>query len=132
MSNLLLMFIVFIEGFASLGDEVIALRRLMPHVGSSITVTVPTIGLFLAALAMGYWSGGRIQDRFLERVLRNFLFAAFIAGVGLSSMAVPDTELPQSGWPRASVDGRYEKLFISGHFGIAVATERGAQDPQFL
>ena len=88
MSNLLLMFIVFIEGFASLGVEVIALRRLVPHVGSSITVTAPTIGLFLAALAMGYWSGGRIQDRFLERVLRNFLFAAFIAGVGLSSLVV--------------------------------------------
>ena len=81
MSNLLLMFIVFIEGFASLGYEVIALRRLMPHVGSSITVTVPTVGLFLAALAMGYWSGGRIQDRFLERVSRNFLVAAFIAVV---------------------------------------------------
>ena len=73
MSNLLLMLIVFIEGFASLGDEVIALRRLMPHVGNSITVTVPTIGLFLAALALGYWSGGRIQDRFLVRGSRNFL-----------------------------------------------------------
>jgi len=87
-SNLLLMFVVFIEGFASLGVEVIALRRLVPHVGSSITVTAPTIGLFLAALAMGYWSGGRVKDCFLERVLRNFLFAAFLAGVGLSGVVV--------------------------------------------
>ena len=85
MSILLLMLIVFIEGFASLGVEVIALRRLVPHVGSSITVTVLTIGPFLAALALGYWSGGRIQDRFLERVLRNFLFAAFIAGVAIGA-----------------------------------------------
>ena len=53
----------------------------MPHVGSSITVTVPTIGLFLAALALGYWSGGRFQDRFVKRVMRNFLVAAFVAVV---------------------------------------------------
>ena len=31
----LLYLIVFIEGFCSLGAEVIALRRLVPHVGSS-------------------------------------------------------------------------------------------------
>ncbi|MSR08572.1 MAG: hypothetical protein EXR82_03415 [Gammaproteobacteria bacterium] len=28
--------IVFIEGFCSLGAEIIALRRLVPHIGSSI------------------------------------------------------------------------------------------------
>ena len=88
MSNLLLMIVVFIEGFASLGVEVIALRRLVPYVGSSITVTAPTIGLFLGALALGYWSGGRVEGRYLERVLRNFFAAAFIAGVGLSSLVV--------------------------------------------
>lgn len=31
--------IVFIEGFCSLGAEVIALRQIVPHMGSSIVVT---------------------------------------------------------------------------------------------
>jgi hypothetical protein len=56
MSVRLLVFLVFVEGFASLGIEVIALRRLVPHVGSAITVTAPTIALFLLALTIGYWS----------------------------------------------------------------------------
>jgi hypothetical protein len=44
MPRQLLYLIVFIEGFCSLGAEVIALRRLVPHVGSAIVVTAPTIG----------------------------------------------------------------------------------------
>lgn len=80
--------VIFIEGFASLGIEIVALRRLVPQVGSSITVTAPTIALFLLALAAGYWSGGRIAQGVERRVLRNFLAAAVIAGVGLSSVVV--------------------------------------------
>jgi predicted membrane-bound spermidine synthase len=87
-ASALLFLVIFVEGFASLGIEVIALRRLVPFVGSSIAVTAPTIGLFLAALALGYWSGGRIGADYLARVARNFLAAALIAGVGLSSLAV--------------------------------------------
>ena len=80
--------LIFVEGFASLGIEIIALRRLVPQVGSSITVTAPTIALFLLALAAGYWSGGRIAQGFAQRVLRNFLLAGLIAGIGLSGAFV--------------------------------------------
>ena len=38
----LLFALVFVEGFVSLGAEIVALRRLVPHVGSAITVTAPT------------------------------------------------------------------------------------------
>ena len=69
MSRLLIYTIVFIEGFCSLGAEVIALRRLVPHIGSSIVVTAPTIGFFLLALALG-------SDR-----LGEFRIVAFDAGV---------------------------------------------------
>ena len=62
----LLYLIVFIEGFCSLGAEVIALRRLVPHVGSAIVVTAPTIGLFLLALALGYAAGARVAGRFTD------------------------------------------------------------------
>ena len=80
----LLYLIVFIEGFCSLGAEVIALRRLVPHVGSAIVVTAPTIGLFLLALALGYAAGARVADRFTAVVGRNFVVSALLAGVGLS------------------------------------------------
>lgn len=88
MSRKLLYLIVFIEGFCSLGAEVIALRRLVPHVGSAIVVTAPTIGLFLLALALGYASGARVSDRFLPVVARNFLVSAVLAGVGLARFTV--------------------------------------------
>jgi predicted membrane-bound spermidine synthase len=85
MSALLIPVIVFIEGFSSLGAEIIALRRLVPHVGSSIVVTAPTIGFFLLALALGYAAGARISDRYLSVVARNFLISALLLGIGFST-----------------------------------------------
>ncbi|MBP8923277.1 MAG: methyltransferase type 12, partial [Thauera sp.] len=64
----LLFALVFVEGFVSLGAEIVALRRLVPHVGSAITVTAPTIGFFLLALALGYQAGGRVATDYLARV----------------------------------------------------------------
>ena len=84
----LLYLIVFIEGFCSLGAEIIALRRLVPHVGSAIVVTAPTIGLFLLALALGYSAGARVSERFTVVVARNFQLAALIAGAGLARVTV--------------------------------------------
>ncbi|MDD2989298.1 MAG: fused MFS/spermidine synthase [Zoogloea sp.] len=84
----LLYLIVFIEGFCSLGAEVIALRRLVPHVGSAIVITAPTIGLFLLALALGYASGARVSERFTTVVARNFLLSALLVGLGLARVTV--------------------------------------------
>jgi predicted membrane-bound spermidine synthase len=84
----LLYLIVFIEGFCSLGAEVVALRRLVPHVGSAIVVTAPTIGLFLLALAVGYGSGARVSERFTAVVARNFLISALLVGLGLARVTV--------------------------------------------
>ncbi|MBL8447051.1 MAG: fused MFS/spermidine synthase [Zoogloeaceae bacterium] len=88
MSPALIHAVVFIEGFCSLGAEVIALRRLVPHLGSAIVVTAPTIGFFLLALALGYASGGKVKTDFRRVVARNFLAAAALSGVGLSAPAV--------------------------------------------
>ena len=84
----LLYLIVFIEGFCSLGAEIVALRRLVPHVGSAILVTAPTIGLFLLALALGYGSGAKVSTNFTTVVARNFLLSALLSGVGLSRIVV--------------------------------------------
>ena len=88
MTRTLLYAIVFIEGFCSLGAEVIALRRLVPHIGSSIVVTAPTIGFFLLALALGYASGARVAGNYINIVARNFLIAAALAGIGLAGITV--------------------------------------------
>ncbi|MDK9703745.1 MAG: fused MFS/spermidine synthase [Sulfuritalea sp.] len=84
----LLFTIVFIEGYCSLGAEIIALRRLIPHVGSSIVVTAPTIGLFLLALALGYYSGSRVAADYRAVVARNFLISALLMGAGLAGGSV--------------------------------------------
>ncbi len=88
MPRSLLFLIVFVEGFCSLGAEIIALRRLVPHVGSAIVVTAPTIGFFLLALALGYASGARVAARYTQVVARNFQIAALIAGLGLARVSV--------------------------------------------
>lgn len=88
MSRLLIYAIVFIEGFCSLGAEIIALRRLVPHIGSSIVVTAPTIGLFLLALALGYAAGAKVTDNYRHVVARNFLISAALAGFGLAGVTV--------------------------------------------
>ena len=88
MSRLLIYAIVFIEGFCSLGAEIIALRRLVPHVGSSIVVTAPTIAFFLLALALGYAAGARVSGNYTAIVARNFLVSAALAGFGLAGVTV--------------------------------------------
>jgi len=88
MPRFLLFVIVFSEGFCSLGAEVIALRQIIPHLGSSIVVTAPTIGFFLLALAFGYHAGARVDVDFRAVVGRNFLFAAVLTGAGLSGIVV--------------------------------------------
>ena len=88
MPRALLYTIVFIEGFCSLGAEIIALRRLVPHVGSSIVVTAPTIGFFLLALALGYASGARVAADYRAVVARNFLISAALCGAGLAGITV--------------------------------------------
>ncbi|MEF8701549.1 MAG: fused MFS/spermidine synthase [Candidatus Accumulibacter sp. UW26] len=88
MPRSLLFAIVFIEGFCSLGAEVIALRQIIPHMGSSIVVTAPTIGFFLLALALGYHAGARIAGEYLETVARNFLISALLLGAGLAGVTV--------------------------------------------
>lgn len=85
MRPVVLLALVAAEGFTSLAFEVIALRRIVPYVGSSITVTAPTIAIFLAALALGYFAAARVAKDYEATVLRNFVIAAAVGGTMLSS-----------------------------------------------
>ncbi len=50
---------VLISGVSSMGIEILAGRLLAPTFGSSVFVWGSVIGVFLAALALGYWVAGR-------------------------------------------------------------------------
>lgn len=77
--------IVGIEGFVSLAAQMLAIRQLMPFVGNTVTVTSLIIGIFLLALAMGYWQGGHIaQRKGIAKLIRNFILAGTWLGLGLS------------------------------------------------
>ena len=51
--------ILLAEGYASLATEILALRRMVPWAGSTVTVTTVLLTIYLAALAGGYAHGGR-------------------------------------------------------------------------
>ncbi|WP_420636220.1 fused MFS/spermidine synthase [Candidatus Palauibacter sp.] len=50
--------ILLAEGFASLGCELLALRKLIPVSGAGLQTNSVLIGCWLALLAWGYWRGG--------------------------------------------------------------------------
>ncbi len=76
--------ILLIEGFVSVSLQMIALRQIVPFVGSNTVITSLVVTGFLAALATGYWRGGLIASGHGERLQRNLITVALFAGIGLS------------------------------------------------
>ena len=76
-------FVLIAEGWASLGTEILALRRLTPWAGSSVVVTSILLAVYLAALAGGYQRGGRLakladpRPRLAVRLAAAAVWAAF-------------------------------------------------------
>ncbi|ELZ95033.1 spermidine synthase [Haloferax mucosum ATCC BAA-1512] len=74
---------VFVSGVTSMGLEILAGRMVAPEFGSSIYTWGSIIGVFLAALSLGYYRGGKQAERASNGTLvRVFVAtAAYIAGV---------------------------------------------------
>ncbi|MFI5488110.1 fused MFS/spermidine synthase [Micromonospora echinaurantiaca] len=62
-------FLVFFSSGAVLVLETVALRLVGPYVGVTLQVTSSVIGIALAAIAYGAWSGGWLADRRDPRTL---------------------------------------------------------------
>src|SRR6185436_3348285 len=81
MTNAAAAFLVFVGGFIIMVLEVIGARFLAKDFGSSFHVWVSQIGVVLIALALGYYLGGALADRW-HRL--SFLVALFVpAGIVL-------------------------------------------------
>src|SRR5216117_4054865 len=53
----------FVVGAVILVAEIVGTRVISPYYGASVYVWSSLIGVTLASLAVGYWSGGYVADR---------------------------------------------------------------------
>jgi spermidine synthase len=80
----------FLAGAVLLGVEIAASRVLAPFFGNSLFVWGALIGVVLGGLAIGYWAGGALADRYPRPEL---LVAAIGLGAG-GVLAVPFLDGP--------------------------------------
>ncbi len=82
--------VLLAEGYASLGTEILALRRMAPWAGTSVDVTTILLAAYLAALAGGYHRGGRLarQGDPRPRLAFRLAGAAALAAFWLSEAGV--------------------------------------------
>ena len=74
--------LVFTVGTATLGCEIAAARLIAPFFGASTIVWANTIAVVLVSLALGYWLGGRIADRYPH--LRGLCLVVLVAAAILA------------------------------------------------
>ena len=102
-SGLALGALVFGAGIGALATEITASRLLAPYFGSSTIVWANLIGIVLAALALGYWIGGRIADRRPRPALLGFIvLAAAVCVAAIPFVAEPFLDLTVEGLDEAS------------------------------
>jgi spermidine synthase len=102
-SGLLLGALVFGAGIGALATEITASRLLAPYFGSSTIVWANLIGIVLAALALGYWLGGRVADRRPRAgLLGSIVLASAICVAAIPFVSEPFLDLTVEGLDEAS------------------------------
>ncbi len=61
--RIVLRFAVFLSGAMLMAAEIVAFRIVGKTFGTALRETTAVIAVFLAAMSIGYWAGGRIGDR---------------------------------------------------------------------
>jgi spermidine synthase len=109
--------LVFGAGTGTLATEIAASRLLAPYFGSSTVVWANLIGLVLAALALGYWLGGRLADRRPDpRLLGGVVLAAAVYIAAIPFVTAPILDVAAVGLDRvaagAVIGSFFGTLFI--------------------
>ena len=87
---LLIILVAIFEGFSTLAIELIAIRRAIPVVGSSILLTGIVLGTILLALSAGYYAGGVVSSRQDRRQIGTILTAnLLVASLLYTILAFP-------------------------------------------
>lgn len=77
--------VLILEGLASAGLQMLMIRQVQGYVGSSVLVTSIVISVFLAALATGWYVGGKSKKaQFQDLLSRNLVISIGLFGIGLS------------------------------------------------
>jgi spermidine synthase len=92
--NLLLLLIAFLSGAILMALEMVGIRVVTPDFGGDIYVLGSLIGVFLAALSVGYSLGGKMADRWPSPVL----LAALLAVAGLNVVLLSFYRKPVNEW----------------------------------
>ena len=86
--------LVFWAGAVLMGLEIAGSRVLAPHFGNSVFVWGSLISVFLIALSVGYYLGGRLADQRPSRTVLNticMVVSVWIFGVAMMSYAFCET-----------------------------------------
>lgn len=92
-TNLLLFLVIFLEGYVVLSTELLAIRQVMPFVGSGSDTIAIIIAAVLMPLAIGYAMGGKFvphsdshgqRHTLRNRLLLNLSVSSIILALGLS------------------------------------------------
>src|SRR5215467_9760024 len=106
--------VVFVAGMAALALEMCAPRLLGPYFGTSLFVWANIIGFFLIYLALGYFLGGRIADRY-----PNYrLLAALTTIAALFIAIIPFISSPVLNWSVQGLDNVEAGVFYSSMVAV--------------
>jgi predicted membrane-bound spermidine synthase len=110
----LLRAIVFAGGLTSIGIELAASRLLAPYFGGSTFIWANLIGLTLTYLALGYYLGGRLADRYPSATL----LYAITAIAGFFTGLIPVIARPIL---RTSLDA-FDQVAVGAFYGSLIGT----------
>jgi spermidine synthase len=112
--------VVFVGGMVTMGLEMTASQLLRPYFGSSLFTWANLIGLVMIYLAVGYYLGGRLADRYPRTgVLYGLVTAAGIAAAVIPLLARPILTWSLEGFAEVSVSITYGSLAgVIGLFAI--------------
>jgi predicted membrane-bound spermidine synthase len=122
--------VVFLAGAGALAIEIAASRLLAPYFGSSTVVWANIIGLTLAFLALGYWLGGRLADRWPDpRVLAYILLVAALTLAATPFVARPILRVAVRGLDALSLGSVVGSFFAALALFAIPMTALGAVAP---